>query len=364
MPLTEAASKGSVHDVKAAIEEKRINPNVFTSLHGGRAIHIAAEKGHTEIVSYLLSKGADPNLPGGSFDQTALNVAAQSGQVGATEVLLQSGKVKIEDDRNNSALIDAKTLSIAKILVEAGADLSYIDRWRRGCLTEPIRRRDMATLNYLLAKGAPVRSPANYLAQAAGEGNNEVLQILVGKGGDVNEIVPPFTYRFESTSPIHAAVRRPETLKWLLSHKADVNLENNHKNTALHLACRAQLPSSVAILLKAGADIHARDSIGRTPLHLLISGGERYSEEVVNQDQRVLECLATLLKFGASPNATDINGWTPLFRAATEGDFDLALKLVQAGADPKLKDVKGRSAIDLALEFGHAKLANQMEKGK
>ena len=53
----------------------------------------------------------------------------------------------------------------------------------------------------------------------------------------------------------------------LLEHGADVNAEDNHYSTPLHLATSSD-PEIVQLLLQHGADINALDQRHRTPLHL------------------------------------------------------------------------------------------------
>jgi ankyrin repeat protein len=47
-----------------------------------------------------------------------------------------------------------------------------------------------------------------------------------------------------------------------------------------------------------------------------------------------------LLKFGASPDAFDLEGQSPLHLAIRGGHAVVAKRLLQAGADPNLRDRK------------------------
>ena len=77
--------------------------------------------------------------------------------------------------------------------------------------------------------------------------------------------------------------------------------------TPLHLAARAGATDGVLrALVGAGADVHARDWHGRSPLHVASAGGH------------VETCLA-LLQLGADPTAADAHGRPPRWYAQAAG---------------------------------------------
>src|ERR1044071_4383257 len=104
-------------------------------------------------------------------------------------------------------------------------------------------------------------------------------------------------------------------------------------SNALFEAIRAGDRAEVKTLLKNGADIHARDEAGNTPLMAAAQ----------NADVAVLELL---LKAGADVNATNQAGATALLRAATSEDK--VRLLVAKGADVKARSNTGNNALILA----------------
>src|SRR5689334_14715878 len=78
-------------------------------------------------------------------------------------------------------------------------------------------------------------------------------------------------------------------------------------STTLFKSIRAGDRAAVKTLLKNGADIHARDQVGNTPL----------MAAALNADSALLELL---LKAGADVNATNQAGATALMRAAAYED--------------------------------------------
>jgi ankyrin repeat protein len=102
-------------------------------------------------------------------------------------------------------------------------------------------------------------------------------------------------------------------------------------------------------LIKAGADVHAADKNGVTALHHAV----RFRNPVA---------VETLIEFGADVNqACRKSGSTPLHRAVTStGAPSTAGKraearrivtlLLAAGADPSIRNRKGRTARDYATD--------------
>jgi hypothetical protein len=95
-------------------------------------------------------------------------------------------------------------------------------------------------------------------------------------------------------------------------------------------------PATAEALLRAGADVHAVNDTGLTPLHLV-------------QDRRV---LAVLVRHGAQLEARDQQGQTPLISHAVEqldtGCVPVMEALLDAGADVNARDHAGKSALDYA----------------
>ncbi len=71
--------------------------------------------------------------------------------------------------------------------------------------------------------------------------------------------------------------------------------------TLLHIAAREGTVEKARALLEQGADLEAREHIGRTPLHIAVMWGQ-------------LDMTAFLLERGADVNARDIWDVTPLRR--------------------------------------------------
>ena len=90
--------------------------------------------------------------------------------------------------------------------------------------------------------------------------------------------------------------------------------------------------SEVQRLLASGASPNARDKGGETPLHEAAWSGN-------------LEVIQVLLAAGASPNARGNDGKTPLHWAALFEELEAVQELLEAGADPNAKDKRGNTPL-------------------
>jgi len=105
---------------------------------------------------------------------------------------------------------------------------------------------------------------------------------------------------------------------------------------AVFPAVQSGAVSQVAAAVAAGADVHALDEEGMTPLMVAVA---------TNAPTEVTEAL---LAAGADVNQQGANGMTALMYAAAQGTPAQVVYLLNAGADPTVRDAEGRSAADHA----------------
>ena len=104
-------------------------------------------------------------------------------------------------------------------------------------------------------------------------------------------------------------------------------------------------------LLAAGADIHAKNAGGDTPLHSATRHSWRQSalgQQAPRVDTAVVRIL---IQAGADVHARNVGGGTPLHAAWSEGNVLVADRLVAMGADPDALDAAGRPAGDPACDW-------------
>lgn len=154
---------------------------------------------------------------------------------------------------------------------------------------------------------------------------------------------------FMGATPVHLAVLNRDTaepLEGLLARGAPADRPTRlERGTPLHWAAEQSNVRAVQILLDHGADLHAQEIAGATPLHL--AAGRSGDPETVR----------LLLARGARVDALNRVRMTPLLNAAATGRKEVVAILLAAGADPKHRDALGRDARGLAEKGGHADLA-------
>ncbi|WP_205529507.1 ankyrin repeat domain-containing protein [Taibaiella koreensis] len=111
-------------------------------------------------------------------------------------------------------------------------------------------------------------------------------------------------------------------------------------NEQLRDAIRQNDPAHVKAALAAGTNKEARDAHGKTPLLFALS-------------LRSLDAAVVLIDAGADVNAQDDISDSPFLYAGAEGLTDIVRRCMQAGADYRVYNRYGGSALIPACERGH-----------
>lgn len=119
--------------------------------------------------------------------------------------------------------------------------------------------------------------------------------------------------------------------------------------TPLFLAARGCHLETVQVLLKHGAEVNAKSQSDQTPLHAVI-----WNKTTLLGMNGVVHAL---LEAGAVVNARNSKGQTPLHWAAHYGHVEAVRLLVKYGADTRLRNDDGETALDKALGAGNPKRA-------
>eukprot|EP01038_Epipyxis_sp_PR26KG_P004780 gene4780-6704_t len=104
--IHKAASDNSISGIKYFLslnKRKKIHIDEFDS-HGLCAIHLAAERGHNDSISFLIKSGSDVNV-GTKFENTPIMYACKENRVSTIRLLLELGaNLKLVNNAGFSAL--------------------------------------------------------------------------------------------------------------------------------------------------------------------------------------------------------------------------------------------------------------------
>lgn len=236
--------------------------------------------------------------------------------------------------------------------------------------------------------------------------NAKGIDLNIGKGSPDHErvIVRDISTEDGETSLYMAAKYGCLELVELLLKKEEINVNcstTKTRNTPLHIAAEQEWTDVMRALVRKGADIHAKNRVGKTPLDIahengiaeycseiinifdaIDKGNYKDVEEAINAGQIEKEndqgktplCVAAekgnvkvvklLLEEGAKVNATVVKNanWKPLDYAAYNGHHKIVEKLVEAGADIFAKDKDGFTPRDNAESGGYEEISKFLEK--
>jgi ankyrin repeat protein len=208
-------------------------------LDAGAEVKVKGRRGATPMSVALTTLGATPVLKllvskGGELEDRLMTCAAGTGDLEAIQYLLSIGVPA--GDRNGAALsaaIGARCEACARLLVEKGAPANAL--------------RPNGTVN--TSVGASAGGVLNDTAKRA---MPELSQFLLDRGASLQSTDRErFTLLMQAVLSLEP--RRDQMVEWLLSKGADPNAKNDRGDTAYVLAARVGIPSTLNLLVKAGA---------------------------------------------------------------------------------------------------------------
>jgi hypothetical protein len=210
----------------------------------------------------------------------------------------------------------------------------------------------------------------NALLQAIlDDDQHQVMKLLrADRGLAIRQVGSPRLYEskifhwiYAGDTALHlaAAGYRDEIVRNLLASGADPNAAANHRRSGpLHYASDgciaaaawdpARQVKTIRILLNTGADLHAPDKNGATPLHRAVR-------------TRCAAAVACLLDAGADPTRRNLPGSTAFHlavqntgrggsgaEAAVAAQRRIIGEFLARGVSPEIRDAKGQSVSDWA----------------
>lgn len=344
--LFEAARNGNAAAIAAALDLDPSQLYVRDQPYAWTLLHYAAQRGHLEIVNLLLDRGLDVNTLESGDHTTALHWAAAAGHVEVVRRLLDAGVDPIGhgDDHELAAIgwascwdganTDAHR-AIVQLLIDRGARhhifsaiaMNLADQVRR------IVREDRSALERPMSKFENFRLPLHF---AVHKHRPAMLDLLIRLGAN------PFGTDGSGCLPAAYAmdVDADRRLHEVLRHAGHLDLF-----TALAVddyLVAAEILRRVPDAVSSGGILHLMAKRG----HVL--------------------AVKWLVANGADPDAMWMHfdaDVTPLHLAVLGNHPDTVRALLDAGANPRIKDVKHESdAIGWAEFFGRPALVDLLSR--
>ncbi|RWR72037.1 ankyrin-3-like protein [Cinnamomum micranthum f. kanehirae] len=374
--LLEASCHGRPRLAELLMGSELIRPHI--AVH---ALVTASCRGFVDVVDTLIKCGVNANAMDRvllrsskpslhtNVDCNALVAAIISRQVFVVQQLLQAG-VRT-DTKVRLGAWSWDTASGEEFRVGAGLAEPYDVAW---CAVEYFESTG-TILRMLLQHHCPnaLHYGRTLIHHSILCGNGGALEVLLDCGANIE--FPVKTTRKAEFRPIHIASRLglARVLSCLINAGCDVNSQTESGETALMFCARYKRDDCLWVLASAGADFGLVNSTGQcarsiaglnkwaisfqqTVLEVIRSGKVVHSSNVTIFSPLIfvarsgdVEALETLLKRAdVSLNEQDENGFSAAMVAAMEGHVESFRLLVFAGADVKLRNKFGETAITLS----------------
>jgi len=388
MKLFRRASGGDLVEVKILIQ--RGVPVNTKNRCGQTALYFACQKGHINVVGYLLDNGALVNLGAKPLIAAVRNdhyecvklllrhhatvhctnrkrespiaVAIQKRNYSIIFLLLRYGAVppaslgdhdislqllkhaQVEHVETIQKLVDQKVIQMTSMDVFLAA-FGFAFKCGSVELAESmLSNHNYSTIDHLDPNAVYYGAKYNWpeilsnlfekgqtdgqtpLCAACETGHETVVTLLLNNGADPNVVDKTYS------SPLYLVCERGETkiAKLLLSHGANPNMEATDKYP-IHAACSGQHYDLLKLLLEHKTDVAVRDKRGKTALHYAVGSGYHHSANA---------CLQLLLDGGADVNVMSKDGETPFSVACSKGLTSAVAQMLEHGA--KVDGISGK----------------------
>ncbi|XP_056896134.1 E3 ubiquitin-protein ligase MIB2 isoform X4 [Takifugu flavidus] len=318
--LQVAAHQGHMEVVKALLQA---NGSIETKDEDGdTALHYTAFGNQAEIARLLLSKGANVNILNNSMC-TALHIAVNKGFTDLVRLLTEhSADVNLQDSYGDTPLHDAIAKdfrSIIEILVLV-PNIDFTQQNHRGF---------------------------NLLHHAALKGNKLATEKILARARQLVDVK-----KEDGFSALHlAALNNHRDVAEILikEGRCDINIRNNRNQTPLQLAVTQGHTELVQLLVAEGADVNMEDEDGDTAMHVAL-----LRQQLANV--MLSPTVGTSSADDGSEGCSSTSLHCRLNTAGLLGNNEISVGaaiacfLAQEGADINYANHKGKSPLDLVAD--------------
>lgn len=307
------SAQAPIETIKFLLDQPGNTPDKLT--HDGRTyLHWAAYRGNTELMEYLLAKGAKIDIQD-THATTPLTFAASAAQQNTKvyDILIAHGanvKKDLGPDGANVLLLaigNDKDLKLTDYFINKGLDLKSVDAAGNNAFSYAAKSGNIDQLKAVIKKGAAVSPNAMLLAAQSGGARRG--------GPDAAPAVDPLAM-----------------YNYLESLGVKANVTNKTGQNVLHYIVRkTNQVDVVKYFLAKGVNVNQADEDGNTPFILAAAS---------SRDTALINLLLSKTR---NINQANETGATALTMAVRGNSPEIIRLLISKGADAKVLDTKGNN---------------------
>ncbi|KAF1745236.1 hypothetical protein MXB_3730 [Myxobolus squamalis] len=276
--------------------------------------------------------------------ESALSIACSSNHTEIALLLISKGAlIECKDVNGYTPLMICcfnGNLILTRKLLDNNANIEAVcDKKKDSSLTIACRQNKLEIVRLLIERGANIEhtniNGYSPLMNACTTGFFPIFFYLLESGANINPTK-------QGLSPLIVAIvsDNPEMVKVLIDHGVDISVEHNRVN-ALTIAVTKEKPTIVGLLLEAKPNIENKSLNGFTPLMEAACNGN-------------VEIGMMLIKAGADVNSFSVTPTrdTPLLIAAENGHYRFVDILLKNKSHVDYKNKKGCTAFWVASNNG------------
>ena len=348
-----ACEKGHIDIVDYLIEEYNMGLTSYDN-NGNNAIHVATLCNQVNLLIYLLSKNYNETFTNSNSD-TCLHLASTYGFLDIVMLLLSLPSSNIiinwRNNQQRTPLFCAalnNSFEVVQYLCQSGANINIPDKDGFTPVSIASSKNNYEVVKYLCELGAEKsikekNNGRNCLLLACQEGHLNIVKYLI----EVQHMKFKNSDK-EGNNMLHIATlyNRIELIKYFIEKGYDFNSTNNKGDTCLHLACKKGFIDIVKLLLSSKSikiNINSTNNENETPLYV----------SIVNQNISILNYLCEQKADTEIPNKYGI---TPLIYAVFIEDIEMIKSLCLHGVNINKTDKDGNTSLHHAVNLSSIKI--------
>jgi len=352
--LMTAARTGRT-DAVTLLVDRGANVNAREAVRGQTPLMWAVLENHQAVVRLLLARGADVNAQTNVSvpDGTSGKPEATSGDIGAHGPgIYRSRAVPSPSGAMTSLHFAARDgrLEMARILLDAGADIDRRSANGTGPLVAAITNNHIELALFLVEKGADVNAADDFykrtpLFAAVERRNPDYTRDTAPPVADARDPMDLIKVLLERGARPNARVN---TTPFRGFYQVSANWANFDGQTAFLRAALNGDITLMKLLLAHGADPNLATNDGATPLMAAAGINWVVAQTYSRSDAEFLEAARLCLELGNDVNAVNSQGFTAMHGAANRGFDAMIALLAKSGARLDVKDKQGRTPMTFA----------------